>query len=410
MKKREIIRQLRKHDDADLPVGLRQRLMAAIPEGPRDMPRRERWSAWRDRLPALSRPLLVPALGLAALAAFVVIGGRGDPEGHHQLSLVSQAYAAMLHSLEDAGAYRLLLDVRTSGNENFEAIDPDAGFVRVQLEFELPSERFALGRMRIDRENRVKVFDGQVTTLYFPLSNEVGTWMGEAGLRQERLYANPERWLVPPAPSAAVETIVDSSLVQGQMWTTLTWREAGQWQPQPGAEPSFYEQFDRRTVVSWETGTNRLTQLEKYVWHQGDEVLVTRLHSIALLDRLADADLELDLPAVVHRREYADVDNAVWAELGPLAVARLLLSAWQSQSWTEIEAICDSRATIAWMQETTLLDYRIIGAPDGANYAGVKVPCEISTSGSDGRERTRTTLIALRNDNPLERYVLDGGL
>ncbi len=106
---------------------------------------------------------------------------------------------------------------------------------------------------------------------------------------------------------------------------------------------------------------------------------------------------------------YADPDPTAHADLGPVEVTEIVLTAWKHQQWDRIRPFCDSEALIDWMRADRLVEFTITGPPEGANYAGYKVPCELVFEGLFGT-RSRRTHLALRNDNTMKRCVYDGGL
>lgn len=161
--------------------------------------------------------------------------------------------------------------------------------------------------------------------------------------------------------------------------------------------------------MSWESGTNLLTDIEKHVTYDGDEVLVEKLRSIDYRDRLPDLLFTVEVPRGVRLTAYAEPRSNAYADLGPVEVTEVVLEAWKHRQWNRIRPFCDSEALIAWMRTERLVEFTITGPPEGANYAGYKVPCELVFNGLLGT-RSRHTHLALRNDNRMERYVYDGGL
>ncbi len=405
MRPRDLEKLLRSDAKRAVPVDLRDRLIAAIP--PRGTPARK-----ERRRPLGAWPLLAPAALAAALVIYLGASGRlGRPgaTGGFDLKLVSSAYAAMIERIESRGAFVCALDSRSGPRENFEHIDPSLPFVPVKIWFELPSPRFPSGRMRIDKEERNKIFDGDTTLLHFVRAGEAKLWEGEVGLSLDRLHANPANWLSGLLPLDPARTRVDTLIAAGTPLTTLSVVEAGDWEAEPGARPSFYHEFDRRTVVTWETGTKALTGIEKYVRHQGREILVERLRSIDYRHSLPDSLFSLRLPSGVRPMAYADVYSSSYADLGPIEVTEIVLDAWRRRDWDSLRPFCDSEALIEWMAANELLEFTLTGPPNGTNYAGYKVPCELVFAGG-GRPRARRTHLALRNDNEMGRYVYDGGL
>ena len=160
-------------------------------------------------------------------------------------------------------------------------------------------------------------------------------------------------------------------------------------------------------MISWDTQTKQLVDLEKYVQHQGQEVLVAKLRSIEYQEQLEDSLFSHALPAGTHLMAVADPANRSYSELGPAEVARRFFQAWQEEDWDTVRLFCESEIIITYMRLNKVKSYRITGQPFKfvPIYPGFQVPYELvfangdQASGSGAAQRQR-----------MKRYVWDGGI
>ena len=419
MKMRKLRKLLRSRGRRNVPGDLRERLVNGIPAD-------------------FSRPAVEPVrdggnvfirrkyeVACAAVAVVIVVAllhfttGEEGPfnldfpgfEGKRSvlnIGLVSEAFADVIRNLENAGAFAIEMEVRTGRHEPFTHVAPGRPFSRVKLWLELPSERFAAGRMRTENEVRRTVFDGESTLYYDIEGGESKIW--NSGKIDERL-ASPARWLREYLPIAETAVSVDTILEKGVPTVSLTIREKGD-ELESGFEPAFFNEFDRRTVFSWEAGTNLLTGLEKFVTHDGGEVPVARLRSIEYYDYLDNGVFSFDLPEGIRPMTAAERDDPRYAELDPVEVAGLIFQGWKDRNWDGVRIFCESEGAIDWMKEHALLDYRITDEPKRRNpdYPSIGVPYELLVRKGSGDEGRKRHYLWLRNDNEMNRYVYDGGL
>ena len=386
------------------PAELRERLVAAIPE--HLAPLAEPQAGWlrpRWAYGAAAACLLIAALHLGGWWPW-----QASPAST-PFSLVPAAFASVVENLKNTGAFTLALDVRAAGSENFEAIDPEAPFAPVQIWLERPSARFEKGRMRVEKPERRVVFDGQATLLYLTNAQlKTADAKSYPGGRIDQQLADPARWLKEYAPSSSAQVRVDTLKgPEGRTLTRLSVEEEGM-EMAAGSRPSFYDEFPRRTVISWDTQTKQLVDLEKYVQHQGQEVLVAKLRSIEYQEQLEDRLFSHALPAGTHLMAVTDPTNRSYSELGPVEVARKFFEAWQEEDWDTVRLFCESEIIITYMRLNKVKSYRITGQPFKfiPSYPGFQVPYELVFENGE----TKKAALALRNDNEMKRYVWDGGI
>ncbi|MSS72779.1 MAG: hypothetical protein EXS64_14995 [Candidatus Latescibacteria bacterium] len=408
MKVRNLGKTLRSTAPGGVPADLRDRLVEAIPAEFRLVSA----GPVRGLLVPTRRKLVYLAIAASLLIAgihFTGVMGSKKPRTDHlagtSFGFVSVAVADVVRNLENFGALYVEMDLRTGNRENFEFIAPENDFTRVKIWLERPTERFKKGRMRVKKEERRTIFNGETTLFYDTENGEAKLFQGG---RVDAQLSGPARWVrdsvPPPGASVSLDTLANG---RGSSIARLTIRETGA-PLEPGSSPVFFSEFDRRIVIFWETNTRRLTDLEKYVTQNGKEVLVAKIRSIEYRDQFADDVFSQKLPEGIHIMEVADSGNQQYSEMEPEEVARVMFTAWMNEDWDKVRVFCESRLIITYMKTTPLASFKITGPKFKRNpkYPGWQVPYELVFKNGG----VKRLALALRNDNKMKRYIWDGGL
>ena len=391
----DLKKRLRSAPQTKVPDSLRDRLIETIPEtfGQPDTAPKKTWFT-RNRL-----FYLVATAAVLMIAVHLSVGFNGI-----SFSIAAAAVAKVVKKLKRPGAYYIELDLRTRKGEPFEYIAPENDFSQVKIWLERPSELFKKGRMRIEKKERKLVYDGKKTLYHDIEGGEAHFWKGG---KIDRQIADPVQWLNKYRSLAEADVHMDTAQVSGTSITTLTIREKGT-DLAPGHKPAFFTEFDRKTVISWQTDTSQLTDLKRYVIHNGSEVLVAKLRKIVSIDHMEDPIFSHVLPEGTHLHAVADSDNRAYSKLGPVEVARRMFTAWQNGEWDTVNLFCESQRVIEYMRNNPLTRFTITGPKykRNPNYPGYQVPYELVFESG----RVKHHALSLRNDNEWNRYVWDGGL
>ena len=161
-------------------------------------------------------------------------------------------------------------------------------------------------------------------------------------------------------------------------------------------------------MITWDIKSKLLTDLEKYVIHEGKEVMVARLSSIAYKDKFEDNVFSHELPNYVHIMEIKDPENKQYSEMDPVEVTKFIFNAWKNEEWDKVRLFCEINIYIYYMRFEPLAKFRITGPKFKRNprYPGYLVPYELIFKNG----HVKKLALALRNDNKMKRYVIDGGL
>ena len=336
---RDLEKRLRSAGKRNVPADLRDRLVNAIPEDfGKSLP--VKTEPWRRALRApKSRFALAAVAADVAFAVVDFIGGSKLGGLRHglsgvSLSFVAAAIADIVDNLEAPGALYIELDLRTRRQEPFEFVEVEGDFSRITIWLERPSERFEKGRMRVEKKERKTVFDGR-NTLFHDI--EFGDASIRPGGNVDMQLEDPARWFDEHLSSTDVDASVDAATGSaGESIARLTLLEKGA-ELHPNSRPAFYSEFDRRTVISWDTDTKRMTDLERYVMHNGQEVMVAKLRAIDYGDRFEDEVFSHNLPESARMMAIADPENEAYSEMDPVEVATFFFNAWKNEEWDKVK-------------------------------------------------------------------------
>ena len=303
--------------------------------------------------------------------------------------------------------------IRTIPHDNFELIRLDYDFVPNEMwkEFDGTPQ----GKWRIEKPGRIVVMDGQSSLLLIrPNHAAKGTiTTGFVG------------WL---KPLLDVDKVLDSEirLAQEQGSELLLTHQQGldgkdrllvsiealaqgdftnDWLRNKSISAS-----DNLRIYTFDAETKLLETLEVYVHTAGEDVLVLQITDIEYNLDIDPELFSLELPEDViwygQPKELAD--NEKYEQMGPKETAQAFFEACADENWDEFLKFWSASAV-----DQRIKDYLggieiiSIGEPfKSGRYAGWFVPYEIRFKNG----HTKKMNLAVRNDNPANRYVVDGGI
>ena len=397
MDERELRVRLRAIREPAPPPDLRSRLERDIPGSSRQP--ESVW--WPERAWTMARIGTVTASTAAVgVAAWLALSFGLGPGG-------TVAFAAVLEPVAQAtaqaGAAHVVLEMLTREGEDFSFVNLDGDMQPVEAWLELPKTPGDSGRARLDKPDRIYVFDGAETVFYHPHRREAYRVVG-AGVDMDVFW--PAAWVreIQNRPAEGIEVLAhEESSDRGR----ILLREKAA--PGRRLEPSFLGDFDRETEVVWDLATQRLLELRRWVYVEDRRRLFSELTSIEYLDSIADDTFRLDLPADVRWGGVTDVALDV-AALGPREVAVRLFEAALKGDRRMLEQLCPSPATVDFLLDasTRPSELLFIGEPfRSGDYPGVYVPYKVRYG---ARGLVKEHNLALRDDNPMKRWVYDGGI
>ena len=195
---------------------------------------------------------------------------------------------------------------------------------------------------------------------------------------------------------------------------TLTIKSAKKETPNPILKQNNYlAQFDNEREYVFDIATNRLRQMRYCVVTDGKKQIILE-SSFINYDSNATATQTTNVPTTQH--EWIDLRSDIEVQPDRLAMlqnetpteaaTRILTSIFDQTPSTASEALLfydTNQLTNTWK------GYSLIGAKEtilSEGYAGVYVVMEVLSPDN----RRNTIVMALRNDNPLKIWRVDGGL
>jgi hypothetical protein len=350
-----------------------------------------------------AKPLLRLAFStgliLLIFLALPYIGGNHSQSG--AIALLAQSVEAM-PALQTV---HITARMRTIPHDNFELIGLNYDFVPVEMwkDFGAPP------KWRVEKPGRVVVMDGTASLLLIR-----GNQAMRGGVR-----AGFVEWLMPLLdPDRVLETELQAAR-QGKSQATLTTpSDRGAHESllrvARRAEGDFTNDWlknkslpasDHTRVYRFDAATSRLTGLQILVHSGGQDVPVFEITSIRYNEPLPAGLFALALPADVSWMGTAEdlpVSGAIPAT--PREAALAFLEGAASRDWEKVASVqkVDDRLKqyIGGIQVLSVGE-----AFRSGTYPGWFVPYEIRFPGGTTKKHN----LALRDDNPQKRFIVDGG-
>jgi type II secretory pathway pseudopilin PulG len=358
----------------------------------------------------LWKPALVVATVALILAALTVFNWFRQSKGQAPLSaftVLAQAEEAISH----LRSVHIQARMRTLPADNFELIGEKYDFVPHEMwkEFSDPP------RWRVEKPGRVVVMDGKSALL----------WIKPSEIAQGSPTAGFVGWL---RPLLDPQAILDSEkrLAQQQGSQISITREEGDdgatklvLTVEAKAQGDFANDWcknrtivesDNRRVYRFDAQSNLLEGLQVYVHAKEGDVLVFEVTKIEYDTAIDPSLFSLDLPKDVVSFKLPEPlpDNERYQNMAPEEAARAFFQACADENWEEVLKFYPvSSLNQDFKDYLGGLQIISIGKPfKSGRYGGWFVPYEIKLKSGD----TKKFNLAIRNDNPAKRWMVDGGI
>jgi len=404
MRDRELRKRLRAIREPAPSPGLRVRLEEGIP-GSFRRPERGRapGRAW-----TMARIGTATAVGVAitVVAAWLFMTFVLGPAS------TAPAYAAVLETVAEAtgeaGAVHMVLRMLTREGEDFPYVNLEGDLQEVEVWLQNPLQPGDRGRARVEKPDRIYCFDGKETIFYHPTRREATRGPGMYGGLDLFWPAGWVRQIL-HSPSPGVEVLEH---VEADGTGRLVVREKGA--EMGGRAPSSIGEFDRETEVVWDLATRRLAGLRRWVLEEGGKKLFAELVSIEYLPLLEEGIFTLDLPPDVTWAGVKEASTEL-ALLGPREVAQRFFQAATEGDQATLEQLLPSPWFVKRILRFRVTRVEYLGEPfRSGTYPGVFVPYRVEYRRVKGAwgvsSGTAEHNLALRDDNPQRRWVVDGGI
>ena len=298
--------------------------------------------------------------------------------------------------------------MRTLERDNFELIGLDYGFVAVEMWKSFGAE----AKWRVEKPGRVAVMDGKSSVLFIEPDSAAKGGRDSGFVQWLKPLMNADKVLVHEL-ALAKEQSSKLDLARGsgadgreKLTVTVSAKAQGDYTNDWCKNKSITE-ADNTRVYRFDAATKRLEALQVYVDKNSQKTLVFEITGIEYDKELPDSLFALKLPATVNWLKEPAALGGDYAKLGPVETAQAFFKALANKDWAEAAKFYPGAIGSNLKEAYGGLEVVSLGKPFKSGlYRGYFVPYEvILTSGRDKKWN-----IAVRNDNPAKRYVVDGGI
>jgi len=325
----------------------------------------------------------------------------------------AQVLAQAAEAIANLRSVHIKAEIRTLPRDNFELIGLDYDFVPNEMWKEFDGTR--QGKWRIEKPGRVVVMDGKSALLLIK-PNHAAKGGVNSGFVQ---------WL---KPLLDVDKVLDSELqlakvhscelllahqtgVDGREKLVVTVEAAAQGDfSNDWCKNKSIPESDNCRIYTFDAQTKLLEGLEVYVHTAKEDVLVLKITDIEYNVDIDPSLFALELPQDVtwygEPKELAD--NQKYQQMTPKEAATAFFQACAGQNWDEVLKFWPASAVDQGLKDYLGgLEIISIGEPFKSGiYFAWFVPYEIKLKNGE----TKKFNLAVRNDNPAKRYVVDGGI
>ena len=346
------------------------------------------------------------AAGLAAAAClilFVVLAPTQD-----QRASAAEVMARAASQASGLNSVHLKCRMRTLPADNFSLVGVAYDFVDIDVwkQFGDPVQ------YRIEKPGRVLVSDGKSTVMLLKPNIAV---KGPAGANFDagwlRDLADVEKLLTVQLRETLArkgDMTVKHEEVGGKKKLIVTVEvkatNVGEY-----LRNKFIDTANTRRVFQFDDSTGRLEEMRIFIREKDKDVSVFEVTAIDYDPQLAASTFSLELPKdVAWAGEPTSLpDNEKYTKMTPKEVAKAFFEACGKEDWEEAAKFWPMPLNDQFKKYLGGMTVVKLGEPfQAAPYGGWFVPYEIKLKGGDTRKHN----LAVRNDNPGKRYVVDGGL
>ena len=359
----------------------------------------------------MRRTIRWAGMGVAAAAALVLLGVMLWAPSVDQRALAAETMAKAAERSAGIKTVHYQARMRTLPGDNFSFMGSQYEFVPIEVWRQLGRDPI----YRIEKPRRVLVSNAASTTMWIKSGSGGLASEGPAGASFDA------GWIRDFADVESLLTLQQrQALAQGWDLTIRHDEQNGQklavvtvlTHPQNVGDylrNKFLDTSDTRRVFRFDKTTGRLKDVQIYLVEKTGETLVFEVTSIEYDPPMPEGVFSLKLPdnVVWYQEPKVLPDNERYAAMKPEEAARAFFEACGKEDWDEVAKFMAMSGVHTKMRESIGgLVIISLGEPfQSAGYSGWYVPYEIKSR--DGSPRKYN--LALRNDNPAKRWVVDGG-
>jgi hypothetical protein len=320
-----------------------------------------------------------------------------------------------IDAVSDLWSVHMKARMRTGPRDNFSNIGLNYDFV--DIEMWKSTNESGLVQWRVEKPGRVLLMDGQSTIMLIRPNYGVleerplplgcfDSWSGRllnvAGLLDNELQKAKD------IPDRAISLWREKD--DGRDKIVLNVDITTDTPEDDYIRNQFIQDSDYLKVYRFDAQTGLLEDLQVYVHTPDEDVLIFEVTEIEYNVEIDDSVFSLELPENMVWQKEAEIlmDNEKYEQMEPKEVAQAFFQACADENWDEFLKF--------WM--TSEVDQRIKDYLGGlqiisigetfksGRYSGWFIPYEIKLKSGHIKKHN----LAIRNDNPAHRYIVDGGI
>jgi len=327
----------------------------------------------------------------------------------------AQVLQDAINAVSDVWSVHIKAQMRTIAHDNFSLIGLNYDFVPIEMWKHTDTN--GLVQWRVEKPRRVLVMDGKITTMLIRPNHAVreeeplplgcfDSWQGR--LLNVRELLDSELQNAKNHPEHQVS--LNHQEIEGKDKLVLKVDITTDIAKDGYLRNKFLSESDHTRVYTFDVKTKLLEALQVYVHTEKEDVLVFEIEDIEYNRDIKPDVFTLALPEDViwFVQPQPLPDNEKYTSMSPEQVARTFFEACGKENWDEALKFWNATA-----MDQRLKDYLggikiiSIGTPfKSGRYPGWFVPYEIQFKNGG----TKKMNLAVRNDNPAKRYIVDGGI
>lgn len=307
---------------------------------------------------------------------------------------------------------KVMIRTRANGLENFDFIGLRYGLVPHEMWKEFDGTD--VGKWRIENAGRIEVMDGKSSMLFISPNKAAkredcygcNSWLKK--LLDADQVLNREIRLSEEQGSELRLTREKGAGGRRKLIVTVEAKAQGDF-TNDWCKNSSISESDNYRIYQFDAETKLLEGLEVYVHAQDEDVLVLEVTHIEYNFDIEPVLFTLEFPDdVIWFVEPEELADQSYAKMTPKEMTRAFFEACADENWEEaLKFYSTSEIPQSIKDNLGGLEIISIGEPfQSGLYPGWIVPCEIKFKNGAIQKGHLT----VRNDNPAQRYIIDGGL
>jgi outer membrane lipoprotein-sorting protein len=359
----------------------------------------------KKRLQLIGAGTAAVAALAACIALFVFLGPAENGR-----ALAAEVLAKGAAEASNLKAVHLKCRMRSLPNENFMLVGPTYDFIEMDVwrQFGGPL------KYRIEKPGRVVVSDGESAVMFIKDFNRAmkgpagadfdASWLRDLADLEGAMSAQLRDSLAGEGNLSTARETVDGKL---KLTVTAEVKPADVGEYLRG---KFMMTSDTRRVLRFDAETRRLEAVKIFMHAKPEDVLVFEVTAIEYNPELPASIFKLELPKDVSwlTPPAPLPDNEKYVLMKPKEVAQAFFDACDKNEWDEVQKFWSGKVDDRMKKFLSDLKLVSLGEPfQSKPFPGWFVPYEVTSRSSS---ETRKFNLAIRNDNPAKRWVVDGGL